>query len=85
MQLHTFLTSALEGGEWPASGAGRFIYWIVGWLGSRTDLDAVLKGKIISLPCRKTNPIRPARSLVTIMTELPRLPPGTGLTLIIRR
>jgi len=26
VQLHTFLTSALYGGEWPASRHGRFTY-----------------------------------------------------------
>jgi hypothetical protein len=36
----------------------------------RTFLEAVAKRKI-SLPCRESNPGRPARSLVTILIELP--------------
>jgi hypothetical protein len=39
----------------------------------RVDLDAVAKGKIPSLPLPELNRGRPARSLVTILTE-PRRP-----------
>jgi hypothetical protein len=50
IQLHTSLTSALDGGEWSASGPGHFIsregapgtHWIGGWVGPRAVLDAVL-------------------------------------------
>jgi hypothetical protein len=45
------LTSALDGGEWPASRPGRFTprerapgtHWIGGWVGPRAGLDAVVK------------------------------------------
>jgi len=40
---------------------------IRGWVGSRTGLDAVTKRKN---PCRKSNPGRPVRRYVTILTEL---------------
>jgi hypothetical protein len=53
----TFLTLALEGGEWSASRPGRFTpgeiatgaYWL-GWVGPRAGLDAVEKRKILPLP-----------------------------------
>jgi hypothetical protein len=41
-------------------------------VGSRTSLDAVAKWKISS-SCRESNPSRPARNLVSILTLLPRL------------
>jgi hypothetical protein len=47
-------------------------HWIGGWVGPRAGLDAVVKRKIPS-PCGEWNPGRSARSLVTILTELPRL------------
>jgi hypothetical protein len=55
-QLHAFLTSALDGGEWSASRLCRFTpserapgtHWIGGWVGSRAFLDAVAKRKIPS-------------------------------------
>jgi len=59
VQLHAFLTSALDSGEWSASRAGYFTpapvrspgtHWIGGWVGLRTILDAVAKRKeILSL------------------------------------
>jgi hypothetical protein len=62
VQLHAFLTSALDGGEWSASRPGRFTHregtpgthWIGGWVGPRAVLDAVVKRKISS-PCRESN------------------------------
>jgi hypothetical protein len=59
-------TSALDGGEWSASQAGRFIpreidpgtHWIGGWVGPRAVLDAVVKRKIPS-PRREPNPRTP--------------------------
>jgi hypothetical protein len=57
--LHSFLTLALDGGEWSASRPGRFTpgekapgtRWIGGWVGPRASLDAVAKKKKIpSLP-----------------------------------
>jgi hypothetical protein len=55
VQLHSFLTSALDGGECSASHPGRFIprerdpgtHWIGGWVGLRAVLDAVVKRTII--------------------------------------
>jgi hypothetical protein len=63
VQLHAFLTSALDGVEWSASRPGRFTpkertpatHWIGGWVGPRAGLDAVVKRKIPS-PCRDSNP-----------------------------
>jgi hypothetical protein len=60
------LTSALYGVECSVSRSGRFTSrerapgtrWIVGWVGSKAVLDAVLKRKIPS-PCRKSNPRTP--------------------------
>jgi len=56
VQLHTFLTSALDGGECQVSRPGRFTpterapgtLWIGGWVGPRVILDAVVKRKISS-------------------------------------
>jgi hypothetical protein len=52
-QLHAFLTSALDGGEWSASRPGRLIagerapgtHGIGGWVGLRAGLDEVAKRK----------------------------------------
>jgi len=60
VQLHLFLTSTLDGGEWPAAGPGRFTpmerapgtNWIVGWVGPRAGLDEEAKGRNPCL-CRK--------------------------------
>jgi hypothetical protein len=60
------LTSALDGGEWPASLPGRFTHregasgthWIGGWVSPRAVTDAVVKRKIPS-PCRESNPRTP--------------------------
>jgi len=54
VQLHVFLTSALDGGEWSASHPGRFttrerapgIHWIGGWVDPRAVLEAEVKRKI---------------------------------------
>jgi hypothetical protein len=51
VQIHIFLTSALVGGEWSASGTGHFTsgeripytHWIGDWVGPRTDLDGMEK------------------------------------------
>jgi hypothetical protein len=63
----SFLTSALDGGEWSASRPGRFIpgeiaagiHCMGGWVGSRASLDIVEKRKCS--PRRDSNPDRPAR------------------------
>jgi hypothetical protein len=60
------LTSALDKSEWSASRPGCFTprdrargtRWIVGWVGPRTVLDAVVKRKIPN-PCRESNPRTP--------------------------
>jgi hypothetical protein len=64
VQLHTFLSSALDGGEWSASRPGRFTpreralgtHWIGGWLDPRAVLDAVVKIKIPS-PHPESHPL----------------------------
>jgi hypothetical protein len=53
LQLHAFLTSALDGGEWSTSRSGCFTpgeralgtRLIGGWVGPRAILDAVAKRK----------------------------------------
>jgi hypothetical protein len=50
VELHIFLTLALDGGEWSASCPSHFtpretapaILWIRGWVGARVNLDAVV-------------------------------------------
>jgi hypothetical protein len=63
VQLHAFLTSAVDGSEWSASRPGRFTlrertpdtHWIGGYVGPRAGLDAVVRRKIPS-PYRNSNP-----------------------------
>jgi len=58
-EIHSFLTSALDGGEWSGSRTGRFTpgkinigtHWIGGWLGPRVGLEAVVKRNNTS-PCQ---------------------------------
>jgi hypothetical protein len=68
--INIFLTSALAGGEWSASRAGRFIpgerasgtHWIGGRVGPRVRLDDVDKRKFLTPPGLEFRPlIRPAR------------------------
>jgi hypothetical protein len=73
------LTSAIGGGEWGASRPGRLTprerapYLLDRKLGgTRADLNAVVK-RNNPCPCRESNPGRPSRSSVTILTELFRL------------
>jgi hypothetical protein len=55
--IHIFLTSALVGGEWSASGPGHFTpgerasgtHWIGGWVGPRATLNDVEKRKFSTL------------------------------------
>jgi hypothetical protein len=66
VQLHGFLTSALDGGEWSALRPGRFTsrerapgtHWIGGWVGLRAVLCAGVKRKISSHR-RESNPRTP--------------------------
>jgi hypothetical protein len=70
-------TSALDTGEWSASRPGRFTskeiapkyYWMGDWVRPRACLDTVARRKYPS-PCRESNPGHPARSLVTVLSEL---------------
>jgi hypothetical protein len=78
VQLHEFLTSALDGGERSASGPGRFTpemeapgtYWIGGWVGPTAGLDAVVKRKKFhNFLCRELNPGRPARLITSVWKQ----------------
>jgi hypothetical protein len=69
--IHTFLTSALDGGEWSASRPCRFTpgerapgtHWIGGWVGSRAGLNDVEGRKFLILPGLERRPLgRPASS-----------------------
>jgi hypothetical protein len=63
VQLHTFLTSALDGGEWPASHPSCFTprerapgtHWIEGWVGPRASLGTMVNVKIAS-PAKTQTP-----------------------------
>jgi hypothetical protein len=58
VRIHIFLTSALAGDEWSASGSGRFTpgerdpgsQWVGGWVDPRAGLDDVEKRKFLTLP-----------------------------------
>jgi hypothetical protein len=64
MKTYWGMVSALDGGEWSASCAGRFnpreispdIHWIGGWVGPIAGLDTV---SIISIFRRDSNPDHP--------------------------
>jgi hypothetical protein len=59
-----FLTSALDGGEWPVSCPSHFTprtNWTGGWVGPRASLNALKKRKV--LPRQESNPDHPAHSL----------------------
>jgi hypothetical protein len=66
VELHAFLASALDGGEWSVSRPGRFTprerdpgtHWRGGWVGPRVVLDTVVKRKIPSLR-QESNPRTP--------------------------
>jgi hypothetical protein len=61
--VHAFLTSALVGGEWLTSRAGRFIpgertsdiHWTWGWVNPRAVLNAMVKAKF-PFPCLESSP-----------------------------
>jgi hypothetical protein len=66
----SFLTSAVEGGEWSASRPGRALppgerapgtHCTGGLVGPRAGLDAEVRGKTLCF-CRGSNPGRPLRS-----------------------
>jgi len=50
-------------------------HWRRRWVGPRDGLDAVVRRKIPN-PCRESPPGRPARNLVSILTEIRRLLAG---------
>jgi hypothetical protein len=65
-QLHAFLTSELDGGEWSASRPGHFTlwekspgtHWTEDWVCTRAGLDAVAKIKNpIIAPARNGTPV----------------------------
>jgi hypothetical protein len=71
VQVHIFLTSALDGREWSASRPGRFTPWVIapdthwigGWVDPRAGLDNVEKRKFLTLPGLELRALRrPARS-----------------------
>jgi hypothetical protein len=74
---YSFLTSALDGGEWSASRPGRTLprekipgtLWIGGWAGLRAGLDTEEKSFRL---CWGSNLGRPVCSQNTILTELPQ-------------
>jgi hypothetical protein len=73
----SFLTSALDGGEWSASRPCCFsprdgvpgTQWLRDWVGPRNNLDPMKKRKV-SFPCRKSNTGLAASSLVAKPTKL---------------
>jgi hypothetical protein len=80
--IHIFLTSALAGGESPASRPGSFTpgekvpatHWIGGWVDPRASLDVVEKRKFFSLPRLELRPLdRPGhrQSLYRLRNETP--------------
>jgi hypothetical protein len=78
VEIHVFLTSVLDGGEWSALRPGRFTseerapgtHWIGGWVGPRTGLGDVERRKI--LPPLGLE-LRPLGRPIVIPTELSRL------------
>jgi hypothetical protein len=77
VQLHAFLTLALNGGEWSASFTSHITtrertlgtYWVGGWVDPRAGLDKVAKRKT-PYPCQELKHGHPAHNLVTILTEI---------------
>jgi hypothetical protein len=80
VQLHSFLTSEPDGGEWSALRSVCFtpreiatgIHCIRGWVGPRAGMDAITE-RNISCPRRESNPGGPGRRTVATgaLTELP--------------
>jgi hypothetical protein len=63
--IHVLLTSAPARGEWLATRPGRFTpgegalstHWIGGWVGPRTGIDDLKKGKFLTLPGLELRPL----------------------------
>jgi hypothetical protein len=53
-------------------------------VGPRVGMEVVAERKKEFCPCRESNPGRPARSLVTILTELSQLPARQTIDVIDR-
>jgi hypothetical protein len=82
VQLQTFLTSVLDGGDWSDSRPGRHIpkYRVLsiqsirGWVGPAAGLGVVTERKYPFLaPDENLIPSRPACSLVTTQTRLKQM------------
>jgi hypothetical protein len=82
VQLCAFFTSAPDWSEWSTARADRFVpgqkglsvHWVTGWVGPKLIWTRQQKEeKSLHYPYQESNPDRPARSLVTILTELSRL------------
>jgi hypothetical protein len=75
VQLHVFLSSALEEGVWLALRPGDTApgtHCTGGWVGPRVGLDKVEKRiKYFQCPYRESNPGRPSRSLFIILIKIP--------------
>jgi hypothetical protein len=64
VQLHAFLTSSLDGGEWWVSHSSRFTsrrqypnaHWIADQEGAKSGLNAVAKRKKKSMPLPRIEP-----------------------------
>jgi hypothetical protein len=78
----TFLTLALDRGEWSASHPGHFTpeegapstHWIGGWVGPRASLDTVKKRKTLAPAMNQIQiPQLSSLSPVAILTELSQL------------
>jgi len=80
VQLHTFLASALGGGEWSASCPSHFTsgkesfgtHWLGGWVGPGPVWIQQKREKYLS-SCWESNTSHLVRSLVTILSELSHL------------
>jgi hypothetical protein len=57
-------------------------HWIGGWIGPRTDIDAVAKSKISFHSVNRTPVDRPV-ALVNISTEFPRLSDKTSRVILV--
>lgn len=80
MSLHSFLTCALEGGEWLVSHPRHFTpgkepdaHWVGCWAGPRPGLDFLEKQKSL-VPARIQNLDLPACSLITKLITWSSLP-----------
>jgi hypothetical protein len=87
VQIRAFLVSALDGGEWSSSRAGRFILayscrYPLDRPHSRSERDGKEKNPY---SCQESNPDRPFRSLVTTLIELPQFPRPTMYSLHVMR